>query len=283
MSKRPVRNLIVVSDTHAGCRVALCRPEPIPLDGGGAYQASKFQLKLWAYWREFWDEWVPTVTGGEPYDIVHNGDAIEGVHHRATTQISHNLEDQQRIAEGVLRPEVDRCRATGGTYYHIAGTEAHVGQTAEYEERLARSLGARPNAEGRYARWDLWKRVGTDKGPLVHLLHHIGTTGSAAHEASAVNAELTAVFVESARWDHVAPSYVVRSHRHRFIAVDIEMSRGHGSSIVTPAWQGKTPFAFKIPGARVSEPQFGGVLIRQGERSNYYDRKVWTIGRSPVE
>lgn len=284
MSKRkPVRNLVVFSDTHAGCRMALCRPEPIPLDGGGTYTASAFQMKLWAFYREFFDEWVPLVTNGEPYDLVHNGDAIEGVHHHATTQISHNLEDQQRIAEGVLRPEVERCKAGGGTYYHIRGTEAHVGQTGEYEERLARSIGAKPNQEGQYARWDMWKRVGDHRGPLVNLLHHIGTTGSAAHEASAVNAELTATFVEAARWGREPPDYIVRSHRHRFIAVDMETGRGHGAAIVTPAFQGKTPFAFKIPGARVSEPQFGGVLIRQGERSNYYDRKIWSIERSPVE
>lgn len=282
--KKPiVRNLVVVSDTHAGCRLALCRPEPIQLDGGGMYQASKFQLKLWEFWREFFDVWVPLVTGGEPYDLVHNGDAIEGVHHRATTQISHNLEDQQRIAEGVLRPEVERCLAGGGTYYHIRGTEAHVGQTGEFEERLARTLGAKPNSEGQYARWDLWKRVGDENGPLVNLLHHVGTTGSAAHEASAVNAELTATYNEAARWDQKPPDYVVRSHRHRFIAVDMESGRGHAAAIVTPAWQGRTPFAFKIPGARVSTPQFGGILIRQGERSNYYDRKIWSIERSSVE
>lgn len=235
---------------------------------------------MWKLWEEFWGEWVPLVTNGEPYNVVHNGDALEGVHHRATTQISHNMEDQQRIAELVLRPCVERCKALGGTYYHIAGTEAHVGQTAEYEERLARTLGAAQDSEGRYATWDLFHQVGTERGPLVNFLHHIGTTGSAAHEASAVNAELTATFNEAARWDRRRPDFVVRSHRHRFIAVDIETGSGHGAAIVTPGWQGKTPFAFKIPGARVSEPQFGGVLIRQGDRSNYYDRKVWSIERS---
>lgn len=283
MAKKPVRNLVVISDTHGGCRLGLCPVTPLPLDGGGTYQASPFQRQMWKLWREFFDEWVPLVTNKEPYDLVHNGDAIEGVHHRSTTQISHNLEDQQRIAEAVLRPEVERCRASGGTYYHIRGTEAHVGQSGEFEERLARMLGAKPNPEGQYARFDLWKRVGTERGPLVNLLHHIGTTGSAAHEASAINAELTAMFVEAARWRREPPDFVVRSHRHRYMSVDMETGRGHGASIVTPAWQGKTPFTFKIPGARVSEPQFGGVLIRQGDRSNYYDRKVWSLERSATE
>ncbi len=287
VAKQSPRSLIVVSDTHAGCRLALVDPAGAYMDGGGRYLPSKFQLQMWKLWREFWDEWVPEVTKGDPYDVVHNGDAIDGVHHNSTTQISHNLEDQQRIAEGVLRPVVETCKRMGGTYYHIRGTEAHVGQSGEYEERLARSLGAKPNAEGQYARWDLWKRVGTATkrvpAPLVHLLHHVGTTSSAAHESSAVNAEMTASYVEAARWGREPPDFIVRSHRHRSIAVDLNSAKGYAAAIVTPAWQGKTPFTFKIPGARLSEPQVGGVVIRQGNEEFYYRRWVRTFDRSAEE
>lgn len=283
MSRRAIRNLIVVSDTHCGCRLGLCPLTAQPLDDGGAYIASAFQRQMWAIWSEFWSDWVPEVTRGEPFDLVVNGDAIDGVHHNSTTQVSQNIKDQKAIAFAVLKPIVDRCKAAGGTYYHIRGTEAHVGKSAVHEEELAALLGAKPNEQGQYARYDLWKRVGTPKGPLVHLLHHIGTTGSAAHEASAVNAELTAAYVEAARWNREPPDYIVRSHRHRSIAVDIDAAKGYAAAIVTPAWQGKTPFAWKVPGARLSEPQFGGICIRQGDREHYYRRKVWTVDRSPVE
>lgn len=276
-----IRNLVVISDTHCGCKVGLCPPDPVPLDGGGSYLASDVQRGMWAYWREFWDAWVPLVTRGEPFDLVHNGDAIDGVHHNSTTQISHNIEDQVRLAEIILKPIVETCKAGGGTYYHIRGTEAHVGKSGEFEERLARNLGAKPNKEGQYARFDLWKRVGG--GPLVHLLHHIGTTSSAAHESSAVNAELAAEFVEAARWNREPPDYIVRSHRHRSIGIEMNSARGYTAAIVTPAWQLKTPFTWKIPGARVSEPQLGGIVIRHGDEEHYYRRKVWSLDRSPVE
>ena len=108
-------------------------------------------------------------------------------------------------------------------------------------------------------------------------------SGSAAHEASAVNAELTASYVEAARWGKEPPDYIVRSHRHRFIGVDLSSYKGFGSAIVTPAWQGKTPFAWKIPGARLTEPQIGGILIRQGDRQHYYNRFVKTFERSKEE
>jgi len=282
--QKPVRSLVVVSDTHAGCRLALYNPrEPIRLDDGGFYRPNEFQEKIWSLWRSFWDEWVPTVTRGEPYDIVHNGDVIEGVHHHATTQISHNILDQKRIAIAVLKGEIARCKKMGGTYYHIRGTAAHVGQSSIFEEEVAEALGAKPNPEGQHARYDLWKRVGDKSGPLVHLLHHIGTTSSAAHESSAVNAELTASYGEAARWNKEAPDYVVRSHRHRSIAVDLNSAKGYAAGIVTPAWQGKTPLAWKVPGARISEPQFGGIVIRQGDEEHYYRRKVWSLERSATE
>ena len=277
------RNLIVVSDTHSGCRLGLVHPDGARLDGGGWYKPSEFQLRMWALWTEFWSVWVPEVTKGEPFDLVHNGDALDGVHHHSTTQISHNLEDQQRIAEAVLRGPVAQCKASGGKYFHVRGTEAHVGQSGEFEERLARTLGAVPNDQQQYARFDLWKRVGGPKGPLVHLMHHIGTTSSAAHEASAVNAELTAEYVEAARWKREPPDFVVRSHRHRSIAVDMDSAKGYAAAIVTPAWQGKTPYVFKIPGARLSEPQLGGVLIRRGDEEHYYRRWVKTFERSKEE
>lgn len=283
MSKRNLnRTLIVVSDTHAGCRLALYPVgTKVRLDDGGFYRPSTFQEQMWRLWREFWDEWVPTVTKGEPYDICHNGDVIEGVHHGATTQISHNINDQKKIAVAVMAPEIAKARKRGGTFYSVRGTGAHVGQSSIYEEEVAELLGAAPNRQGQHSRYDLWKRVGD--GVLVHLMHHIGTTGSAAHEASAVNAELTAEYVEAARWKREPPDYIVRSHRHRSIAVDLDSAKGYAAGIVTPAWQGKTPFAWKVAGARISEPQFGGIAIRQGDEEHFYRRKVWSVDRSAEE
>lgn len=275
-----IRNLVVVSDTHCGCRLGLIRPEGIRLDDGGFYMPSEFQQQMYALWTQFWEEWVPQVTRGEPYDIVHNGDVIDGVHHGSTTQVSHNINDQKHIAHELLMPIVEKCRRMGGRFYSVRGTGAHVGQSSVHEEEVAEKLLAVPNETGQRSRYDLWKRVGN---ALVHLLHHVGTTSSAAHEASAVNAELTAEYVEAARWAQEPPDYVVRSHRHRSIAVDLNSAKGYAAAVVTPGWQGKTPFAWKVAGARISEPQFGGIVIRQGDEEHFYRRKVWSVDRSKEE
>jgi hypothetical protein len=275
---KQIRNLIIFSDTHIGCRHGLMAPEGATLDEGGKAMPSRIQLKMWAFWRQFWDEWVPRVTHGEPFAVVHNGDAIDGVHHGSTTQWSQSLADQRNHAEHILKPVVDAC---DGRYYHIRGTEAHVGKSATEEEQLAKSLGAIPNEDGQYARWEMWKDI-AGKG-LIHFSHHIGTTSSAAHETSALNAEIASCFNEAGRWGHAPPAIVVRSHRHRCSEVRLPAAWGYATVFVTPAWQLKTPFVYRIPGGRNSTPQIGGSLIRFGGEELHTRHFVVDIGRSAVE
>ena len=279
-SKVPIRNIIVVSDTHFGSKLALISPEGAELDDGGLYMPSRLQLKLWEMWLEFWESWVPQVTHGEPYCVVHNGDVIEGVHHGDTTNWSANPKDQCRHAEKVLKPVVDAC---DGRFYLVRGTEAHSGKSCQEEESMGKNLGAIPNEDGQFARWELWLRVGGATGPLCHFLHHIGTTSSAAHETSAVNAELAAMYAEAGRYSNEPPRIVVRSHRHRSSEVRMPNNDGYAACLVTAAWQLKTPFAYKVAGARVTTPQIGGALIRLGDEELYTRLKVWNIERSKIE
>jgi len=272
------RSIICISDIHAGCQLGLCPPNGITLDEGGTYHPSPIQLKMWGYWLMFWDSWVPMVTRQEPWILVINGDTLDGVHHASTHQVSHNLSDQARIAREILEPIINRSVGL----YMIRGTEAHVGPSGVEEERLAKSLGAIPNDIGQYARYDLWKKIGD--GHLIHFLHHIGTTSSNAYEATAINKELTEEFNESARWGEQPPDVIIRSHRHRHFKISIPTRKGEAIAEVTPGWQAKTPFAWRIAGARLAPPQFGGVLIRSGDEDPIYTRsRVWTIGRSAVE
>lgn len=268
------RNLIVISDTHCGCRLGLCCRGKIFLDGGGHYVASRHQLLMWGKWEEFWNKWVPMVTRGEPFAVLCNGDAIDGVHHGSTTQISHNLEDQGELAYRILSPVVEACE---GQYYHVRGTEAHVGQSGVEEERLAKRLGAIPNEDGQFARNEVWFRIGKY---LVHALHHIGTTGVAHGETAAPHKEITESFTEAARWGYEPPDVVVRSHRHRFIETRMMTEKGFCTSCTTPAWQLKTPFAYRIAGARQSSPQLGGTLVRAGDEDIYTRHRIWSIGRT---
>jgi hypothetical protein len=274
----PICNGIVVSDMHICCRLGLCPPSGLRLDDGGTYSPSPTQRKVWDMWEEFWRDWVPQVTRGEPYCVIVNGDAVDGgAHHNNVTHISANKEDQERMALDVMRPVRDLCE---GRLYWIRGTEAHSGQSGCDEEGIARQLGAVPDADGRHARWELWIELGT---ALVHATHHIGTTGSLAYETTAIHKELEQAFVESGRWGERHPDVIVRSHRHRNAETRIQTARGFATSFVTAGWQLKTPFAHRVAGARQTMPQIGGSLIRCGDEDVYTRHKLWKVGRPSTE
>lgn len=280
--KCSLNNIVVISDTHCGCRLGMVPPGRIKLDDGGWYVPSKVQRKMQRMWKEFWEVFVPEATKGEPYFVVHNGDLVEGVHHNTTSLISHNLNDQAEIAYKLMAPIVDAC---SGRYYQIRGTPAHVGQQAVDEEKLARRLGAIPNGEGQSARWELWKEIGPKK--LIHFLHHVGTVGAATGEATAVHREMVDSFTEAARWNRRPPDCIIRSHRHRYIMTEMATGKadrpGVSISATTPAWQGKTNFVFKIAGGRITQPQFGGLVIRYDRGELFIRPRVWSLDREKPE
>jgi len=272
---------VYVSDLHCGCQMGLCPPEGARLDDGGRYKPNRIQRAVWGYWRQFWDAWVPEVTDGAPVGVVVVGDSLDGVHHGSVGQISHNLSDQARIAYEVLAPVAEYAE---GRLHILRGTEAHVGPSAQEEERLAERLGAVPNRQGQRATYELWQTIRDPQGrpaALVHCLHHIGTTGSNAYEATAVHKELTEEFTEAARWGERRPDYIIRAHRHRLLRSEIATGgrQGKADAIVLPGWQAKTSFAWKIAGGRLAPPQFGGVVIIATKDEVYSRHKVWHIGR----
>jgi len=275
MAKK-VNNLVVISDLHCGCRLGLCPDTPVPLDDGGVYKSSRLQRKVWSIWKEFWGEWVPVACHNEPFAVLVNGDSLDGVHHGSTTQISQNLSDQASVAMMVLKPVVELC---DGRFYMVRGTEAHVGKSGAEEERLAQALGALPDEDGRRAPYEQWIEVG--KG-LVHALHHIGTSGSTHYESTAVLKELAESYTEAGRWHNRPPDVVVRSHRHRHIEVRVPTDLSYGVSFTTAGWQLRTPYSFRISGGRVTTPQIGGSLIRQGDMDLYTRHYTKSIGRPRV-
>lgn len=274
---KTIQNIVVMSDTHFGCKLGLCPPK-ILLDEGGLYVASLLQRKMYKMWEYFFNTFVPEVTKGEKYILVHNGDIIDGVHHKSTSQITHNLKDQRKIAMAVMLPIIKRKECVA--YYQVRGTEAHVGKSAEDEEEVAKDLGAEPDELGNHSRWELWLRFGKKK-LLVHFTHHIGSTNSASYESTAPHKELIEAYVEAGKMHKQPPDCIVRSHRHRFYQNIIPSKNVNAISVITPCWQLKTPYTYKGVMGRSSTPQIGGIIIREGEEVPIYVRqKIWNIERS---
>lgn len=272
------RTIVCVSDLHCGCQLGLCPPTGIKRDEGSPYTLNKVQKYIWKCWKEFWGKWVPKHVKGEPYEVVINGDTIDNEHHGSKSQISQNKAVQVRIAKKVLKPIAEKCQKL----YIIRGSRAHDGTSGEDVEGLAEELGAIPNDVGQYARYELWKYIGTQKY-LLHFLHTIGTTSSASYESTAVHKELVESYVESGRWGDRPPDGIIRSHRHRHFRIDLATQNERALSVVTPGWQGKTPFLYKT-GFRLAQPQFGGIIIRVADDGELFEQhRVWHLARPKAE
>jgi len=272
-----VNNLVIVSDLHCGCQGGLCPPGGAKLDQGGRYTPSACQEAMWAWWCEFWHEWLPEAGHGEPFAVVVNGDAIDGCHHGTTHQISHNLSDQASIAYEVLAP----IREQATHFYLVRGTEAHTGKSGEEEEKLGARLACVKDPLGNYSRQEVSMLVGNNC--RVNCMHHIGTAGSSAYESSAILKELIEAYVNAGTWGREPYDVVVRSHRHTYMSIDRPSHKGYAISLTTPGWQAKTPFAYKVAGSRQATPHFGGVLIRQGDHDFYRRAFVRSIDPPPDE
>lgn len=260
---KDIKHVVVFSDTHIGCQLSILPKTGGMKTEGGLYKPSAFQKKIYKCWEDFWNVQVPKMTQGEPYDIVFNGDAIEGVHHRSTGQWTHNLADQARAVIQLFQPVIDNCP---GRFYFIRGTEAHVGASGQEEENIARELGAVPDNLGNHSRYEMFKKL---KGGVIHFTHHISAVATAANEGSAVYRELVEMWIECARWGDRAVDVIVRSHRHKHFCNEVATDRGKSSSCVTPCWQGKTGFIHRIAGGRNVQPQFGGICLNWSDREKF--------------
>ncbi len=290
MTKRkpiPIRQAVFFSDLHVGCSMALCPPPDVAeltLDDGGTYTPSPFQGKIWEFWREAWESFVPRVVDDEPWVLVLNGDILEGRHHNAITQWTQNLAMQERACVATILAGIGYASKVigkaGGHYpepsaiYLVRGTEAHVGRCAENEESIGEKLGAVKTERGLYSRWQLILRLGD---ALVDAQHHIAAVNANAYETTALQKEFVIACEEAGRWGRETPDVIVRSHRHRFAKTEVPTQRGSGIVVTTPGWQGKTPYTYRLAGGRQAMPQFGCVFVRHGSEHIYTKQYVRTI------
>lgn len=258
---RPVV-LAITSDWHAGSTVALCPPS-IALDDGGVYTASKPQSWLWQNWTAYWER-VATVRDdlGAELFMVGNGDAVDGNHHGTTQILSGNPAAQAAVVDALLKVPLalkpDRI-------VMVRGTEAHVGQSASSEERIARGLrkdGWPVLGDDMTGTASLWHWRATIQGVRLDFAHH-GRVGTRPWTKPNVVANLAAeIFYDHAAADMqhhrlpTAPHLAVRSHMHQFVDTHDQ----HPVRVIqTPAWQLATAFIHRIAPGKLAD--VGGLVV----------------------
>lgn len=206
----------VVSDIHAGGTTALCPPR-IALDDGGAYEASKAQRWLWQSWLDFWDR-VTQVQRQHKAELytVFNGDIVDGDHHNTSQILSRNPNAQAAVVNAAMAVPLglkpDRI-------FIVRGTEAHVGQSASAEERIADGLrrDKRPiegDPETGTASW--WHLRMEVHNTLIDVTHH-GRTGQREHtRGGAAVLHAHDILLSHAKNGDRYPDLCLRAHYHKF-------------------------------------------------------------------
>lgn len=272
-------NLLILGDTHIGSDGGLCPPQGFRRDSGVRMPQNRGQQFSWAAWEEA-KAWVRQVIKDEPFDALLGGDLVDGMHHNSTTEMSDNINDQESAAVEILAPMIEGADRVFG----IRGTEAHVGQAGQSDERICRALGCVPDDDGRYARYDLWYRLGRKDGPLVHDLHHIGTVGTQAYESTAPMREYAEACIEAARMGMQPPDVIVRHHRHRGLDVKIPTVRGQALVFTVQGWQLKdSAFTWRATGVRQAVPQLGLTVLQFSEEAGPWTRHFTRFGKRSRE
>ena len=282
--------IAVTSDQHAGSTIALC-PARIDLDDGGAYVASTAQRWLWGHWEGYW-EWVArlrerhgtSITGKGSRRVadlyaVFNGDLTEGYHHGTTQILTANPTAQAAVVDAIMRVPLSLGL---DKLFFVRGTEAHVGKSAAYEERVATGL----QKDGRdvigcpdtgTASW--WHLRMCVDGVRLDFAHH-GRIGTRPWTKGNVVLNLAAqIFYDHAANGEPHPHIAVRSHFHQhFDTYDAHPTR----VIQTPAWQLATAHVHRIATESIADVGGVAIVIEDGraEVHNYVHRPargaVWT-------
>lgn len=246
----------VVSDLHAGSTVALCPPE-IALDDGGKYVASKAQVWLWDRWLDFWRQVEETRAREKAtLHVVLNGDLTDGDHHGTTQILSGNPTAQAAVVNAQLQ---EMLRLSPDSIHVVRGTEAHVGKSAAFEERIALGLfkDGRPvvkdEATGTASHWQAKLDI---QGVRLDFAHH-GRVGTRPWTKPNVTMNMAAeIFFEHARHGLPHPHLAVRSHMHQFVDTG---SCQPVRVIQTPAWQLATAFIHRIAPGAIAD--VGGLIL----------------------
>lgn len=242
----------IISDLHCGSTLGLCHPDGVELDDGGRYMPSREQSKLWDCWIDYWRIVKESLKFGDNLIVAINGDMVDGSHHKTTQIVTGNLPaTQHNIAMNALGPAMSMGPRN---IVVIRGTEAHVGGSAAYEERIASDLGAVPDlVTGARSHWHFQSN---SHGTLLDFAHH-GRLGQRPWTKMTGPGTLAAqIVLASAKHGTPIPHYAFRSHYHQWA----DSGDNFACRVVQMAgWQLSTAFVHRI--AAGSLPEVGGMIL----------------------
>ena len=242
--------IAIVSDLHTNCKTALRCPS-IKEDDGGTSRASKSQRWLWYNWLEFWDT-VGEMKVDRRIAII-NGECID-IDYKSRSKQHHfvNTSDAENLAIATLEPVAERVDAM----YFTRGTEAHVGGSGEYEEKVAKNFdNTIPDPGNNTYSW--WHIRAKCENVRIDAAHHVTGGRLPWTEKNAANKLAAITIYNYIRMRQPPPHLVTRGHIHRYS--DSGNNYDDTFAVITPSWQLLNSYAYRI-GAENSLSDIGGCI-----------------------
>lgn len=237
VSEKTSHRLVIFSDLHCGSIYGLCPPD-LELVSGNVIKLNPRQQWLWDAWRWGWDQVNKICPDG--FDVIGNGDLIEGAKHHGTDEVISARDDDHIAAATIL---LDPIKDMARKVYITQGTECHTGSK---EDVIARLLGAVESPYG--PAWEsLYLRFCNTP---VFATHHLGTTKRPWLEGNGLSMEMTSTMANYAREGLVVPRVYIYAHRHVFSSVHT----ASGVGAVNGAWQFLTRYGRKVVPGSVCSP-----------------------------
>lgn len=223
------KKILVISDTHCGHLWGLTPP----------HYWTEYNEKAFLFQKEAWTWFQNVISLNKPFDLcIGNGDLIDG---RGEKSGGTELITSDRIIQASMAAEI--LNMTESKDIVISrGTDYHVGNQEQFEQRIFDLTGAREISDR------LKLRI---SGTLIDVRHHVGGTTVPWSELTAPLKELVLANLENNENVNV----MIRSHVHRYTKAEIDTNQ---QVITTPGLQGLSRFGSKRCVGRV---HFGIVII----------------------
>ena len=190
--------------------------------------------------------------------IVHDGDAVEGVHHNNVDVATRNVGEQSDIHTEIMLDFKDRVDwQKGDKLYYVTGTETHTG---DVENKLAEMVGAQQYDDNLY--------VANHLELVIHdlsiwFVHHGKSAGAGANEGDGIRNWLRDIYWDAKKANKTPPSMVISGHVHQptyntYVVNDNGIFKTV-HCVICPSWQAKTRYAYKV--SPVAKNVIGAVQI----------------------
>lgn len=234
--------VVTLSDMHSGGTTALC-PNRFFQGKHTNHTPTSDQVRMWKHFEKCAAE-IRKARKGKTLWLVHDGDAIDGVHHDTLEIFTRMVNEQMDVHVELMqafKKMVDFRE--GDRLYYVTGTQVHVEDT---EDLIAQRVGAIPDGPV-HVFDELRLEI---NGKRVVWVHHGPSAGKGANRGNALRSWLKNIFYDSIAEGQVPPHYVITGHTH-----DPDWNTYNGrmngkyhqmQGLICPSWQMKTRYALKV-------------------------------------